>query len=288
MAFWIISDSGVDLPQSYIEKQENLLILPMTYEINGDVFTPSGKDEQTVAFYDSLKEGKVATTAQINAHTWKETFRPLIKQGHEVLCLPLSSGLSGTYAAALSAKAELDIEYPDNKLIVLDIRCASLGQGLMVHYAIEKRNQGGDLAAVSQWVRDHILKLVHWFTVDDLQFLRRGGRVSVTSAYIGSILKIKPVLHVDNEGHLIPIEKVQGRKKSLKTLYTKVEETATNLKDQTIFISHGDCLADAQWLANQLKENLGVKEVLISMIGPVIGSHSGPGTVAIFFLGEHR
>lgn len=288
MAFWIVSDSCTDFPVSYIEKQENFIILPLTYEISGQVFVPSGKEEETKSFYQALRSGKIATTSQINIQTWKDAILPLLKNNDEVLCLPFSSGLSGTCAAAFSAKEELDQEFPNNKLIVIDTKCASLGQGLLVHYALEKRNNGLSLEETAQWVRDHVLKVSHWFTVDDLQFLRRGGRVSTTSAYVGSILKIKPVLHVNDEGLLIPMEKVQGRKKSLKALFTKVKETATNPQDQTIFISHGDCYDDAKWLADMLKEELNVKDFLISYVGPVIGSHAGPGTVAIFFLASHR
>ncbi len=288
MAFWIVSDGSTDFPYDYIQKQKNIIILPLSYEIAGQVFVPSGKDEDTKAFYQALREGKVSTTAQINIQTWKDALEPLLKNNEQVLCLPFSSGLSGTCAAAFSAKEELDQEYPNNQLMVIDTKAASLGQGLLVHYALQKRDAGAPIEEVAAWVRDNLLNIAHWFTVDDLQFLRRGGRVSTTSAYIGSILKIKPVLHVDNEGRLIPMEKVQGRKKSLKALFEKVAQTAINPKDEPIFISHGDCYEEAKWLGNMLKEQLGTKEVMIGLVGPAIGSHSGPGTVAIFFLSDQR
>ncbi len=288
MGFWIIADSSTDFPTSYIEKQNRLKIIPLTYEIEGQVYTPSGKEDETKAFYTSLREGKIATTAQINIQVWKDSLLPLVEKGEEVLCLPFSSGLSGTCAAAFSAKEEIDQQFPNNNLIVIDTLAASLGHGLLVHYALKMRDEGHSLQEVATWVNENILHLAHWFTVDDLQFLRRGGRLSTASAYIGSILKVKPVLHVDNKGYLIPMEKVQGRKKSLKALLNKVEETAIHPEDQVVFISHGDCLEDAQYLENLLKKQLGVKEVMISLIGPVIGSHSGPGTVAIFFLASKR
>ena len=288
MGFWIVADSSTDFPLSYIEKQKKLKIIPLTYEIDGQVFVPTGEDKETKAFYTSLREEKIATTAQINIQNWKDTLLPLVEKGEKVLCLPFSSGLSGTCAAAFSAKEEIDKKHPNNQLIVIDTLAASLGHGLLVHYALQKREEGQSIQEIATWIKENLLHIAHWFTVDDLQFLRRGGRVSTASAYIGSILKVKPVLHVDNNGLLIPMEKVQGRKKSLKALFTKVEETAVNPQDQIIFISHGDCLEDAQYLESLLKEQLGVKEVMIGLIGPVIGSHSGPGTVAVFFLASQR
>lgn len=288
MAFWIVTDSGSDLPMTYVEKQNDLTILPMSYQIDGKVYVPSGKDQETVMFYSLLREDKVATTSQINAATWKETFEPLLQQGKEVLAIVFSGGLSGTAEAAFAAKAELDKTYPPEKLIVIDSLCASLGQGLYVHYALEMRKQGKSMEDTAKWLEDNKLNFAHWFTVDDLQFLRRGGRVSAASAYLGGILKIKPVLHVDDAGKLIPMDKVQGRKRSLKELLSMMKETAIDPANQTVFISHGDCLEEATWLADKIKEELGVTDIMLGYIGPIIGSHSGPGTVALFFLGKHR
>lgn len=288
MSFWIVSDSCTDFPEAYMQKQKNLAIVPLMYQIDGQFHTPDGSDESTKAFYAKLRSGVVATTTQVTAEAWKEVFEKLLKEGHDVLCIAFSSALSGTHDAAVVAKDQLASEYPQRKLIVIDSKCASLGLGLLVHYAIQKRDAGATIEETAKWIIDNHQKIIHWFTVDDLQFLRRGGRVSATSAYIGGIMKIKPILHVSEEGKLIPREKVQGRKRSLRTLCDKVKEQAVDLENQTVFISHGDCLEEAEWLASIVREELHVKDVMLSYVGPVIGSHSGPGTMAIFFLGESR
>ncbi len=288
MSFWIVTDSGTDFPAEYMQKQKDLTVLPMMYQIGGEFTVPDGTDEGTRAFYAKLRSGVVATTAQVNVEDWKQVFQAHLSAGREVLCIAFSSALSGTYQAAETAKDEVIAAYPHGKLIVIDSKCASLGQGLLVHYALKMRDSGASLEETAQWVRDNLLKVCHWFTVDDLQFLRRGGRVSAASAYLGGIMKIKPVLHVDNEGRLIPMNKVQGRRRSLRELFDKAKETAFEPEKQTIFISHGDCLEEAQWLASVFKEELHVKDVLIGFIGPVIGSHSGPGTMALFFMGGPR
>ena len=288
MSFWIISDSGTDFPEAYVQKQKNLAIVPMMYQIEGQFYTPDGSDESAKTFYAKLRSGVVATTSQVSAEAWKEAFKKIIEQGQDVLCIAFSSALSGTHDAAVVAKNELAAEYPQRKIIVVDSKCASLGLGLLVHYAIQKRDAGASIEETAKWVIDNHQRIIHWFTVDDLQFLRRGGRVSATSAYIGGIMKIKPVLHVSQEGKLIPREKVQGRKRSLRTLFEKVKEQAVNHENQIIFISHGDCLEEAEWLASIVRDELHVKDVMLGLIGPVVGSHSGPGTMAIFFLGENR
>ncbi len=288
MSFWIVTDSGTDFPEAYVQKQKNMIIVPMMYQIEGQFHTPDGSDESTRAFYAKLRSGVVATTSQVTIETWKETFEKLLADGQDVLCITFSSALSGTYEAAASAKEQLKTEFPNGKLFLIDSKCASLGHGLLVHHALQMRDSGANIEDTAQWVTDNLQKVIHWFTVDDLQFLRRGGRVSATSAYLGGIMKIKPILQVNEEGKLIPREKVQGRKRSLRELFEKVKENAVEPTKQTIFISHGDCLEEAEWLASILRDELHVKDVLISFIGPVIGSHSGPGTMAIFFMGNHR
>ena len=288
MAFWIITDTGSDLPLSYIEKQKDFKVLPLTYQIDGKDYVPSGKDSETKAFYDKMRAGKAPTTSQINVTTWRETFEALLEQGHQVLVLAFSGALSGTAQAAFIAKEELSTKYPPENLIVIDSLCASLGLGLFVHYALGMRQEGKSMTDVAKWLNDSKLKIAHWFTVDDLQYLRRGGRVSATSAYLGSMLKIKPIMHVDNAGKLIPMEKVQGRKRSLKGLAAKMKEMAINPKEQTVFISHGDCEDEAKLLADMIREELGVERFMLGLVGPIIGSHSGPGTMALFFLSEQR
>ena len=288
MSFWIVTDSCTDFPPAYIAKQRELTILPLTYQIEGRAFVPDGSDASNRALYAQLRAGKISTTSQINSETWKETFQKILEEGHDILAVIFSSGLSGTYQAAVAAKEELEGRYPERELVVVDSLCASLGEGLLVHYALEKRAQGLTLQETAQWVRDNVQHLNHWFTVDDLQFLRRGGRVSAAAAYFGGLIKIKPILHVNWEGRLIPREKVQGRKRSLRVLCEKVKEFAVNPQEQVIFISHGDCLEEAQALAQMVREAVHPKDIMLGYVGAVIGSHSGPGTMAIFFLGKGR
>jgi len=288
MSFWIATDSCTDFPAAYVQKQKDLTILPLTYQMNGQFHVPDGSDESTRDFYAQLREGVVATTSQINTNTWKELFQDCLAAGRDILCIAFSSALSGTYEAAVTAKEQIKAEFPHGKLIIIDSKCASLGQGLLVHYALQMRDAGASIDVTAKWVEENSQKINHWFTVDDLQFLRRGGRVSATSAYLGGIMKIKPILNVSEEGKLVPRSKVQGRKRSLRTLCDKVKELAVEPEKQTIFISHGDCLEEAEWLASMVREELHVKDVMIGLVGPVIGSHSGPGTMAIFFMGNHR
>lgn len=290
MAFWIVTDACCDLPATYIKKQRNFLVAPMSYQIDGDVKQIDPLDpnpEQTArAFYQKLEDGSNATTFQVTHQNWMDLLSPVCQQGDDVLVLAFSSGLSGTCASAITAVAELREKYPAQKILVVDSLCASLGEGLFVHLTLAQRDSGKGIEECHRFALDLVPRLIHWFTVDDLHFLRRGGRVSATSAYLGSILKIKPVLNVDPKGKLIPREKVQGRKRSLRSLFEKVREYAFEPEKQTMFISHGDCQEDAQWLADKLKAELHVPEVMVSPIGPIIGSHSGPGTVAMFFVGK--
>ncbi len=288
--FWLVTDAGCDLPQSYVEKVEKITVMPMVYTMDGQEHPCALGDVSTWhPFYEALRGGKVATTSQVSTEEYLKEFRRLIAMGEEVLALVFSSGLSGTYQAANLAREIVLEEHPDAQIKVVDSLCASAGEGLLVHYALEKRAQGLSLEDAAAWLVDNRQRLVHWFTVDDLMFLRRGGRVSATAAFMGSMLKIKPILHVDFEGKLIPREKVQGRKKSLKRLAEKVNELAVPRDGQTVFVSHGDCEEDAKYTVQCLEElGFHAKTVQMSPIGAIIGAHSGPGTVAIFFLGEHR
>ena len=195
---------------------------------------------------------------------------------------------SGTYQSALLAREELLERFPDRRLEVFDSRCASMGEGLLVYHAAKLSQQGKSLDEVLSWLKENALNLCHWFTVDDLNHLKRGGRVSTATALVGTMLGIKPVLHVDDEGHLIPVSKVRGRKQSLDALVKRMEESAVDPAGQMVFISHGDCLEDARYVETQVRERLGVQQVEVGFIGPVIGAHSGPGTVALFFLGQRR
>ena len=213
---------------------------------------------------------------------------PALAAGEDLLVMAFSSGLSTTYQSAVIAATDLAEKYPDRTIRVVDTLCASLGGGLLVYHACKKRDEGLQLDQLAQWVEENRLKLCHWFTVDDLMYLKRGGRVSAATALVGTVLKIKPVLHVDNEGHLINVSKVRGRKAAIEMLADKMVQTALPGENDFITICHGDCIEDAQYLAQLVKERCGVKEVFIGYTGAVIGSHSGPGTLALFFLGEHR
>jgi len=288
MSFWIVTDACCDLPADYIREQKDLYIVPMSYQIDGNVQEIRLTDEtlptRVQAFYESLENGAVATTFQVTQTEWEEHVSPLLEQGNDVLMLVFSSALSGMYLTAKTAEAALKEKYPERKLFAFDTRCASMGEGLLVHYALQYRDEGHTFEETLQWVTDNAMRMIHWFTVSDLHFLHRGGRLSATGAYLGSILKIKPILNVDPKGRLIPREKVQGRKRSLKELFEKTEKDALEPEKQTIFISHGGCEKDALWLAERLKNKLHVRDVRISFIGPIVGSHAGPGTVAVFFL----
>lgn len=286
--YWIVTDSGIDLNKYFIEAQENFCVLNLSVVMDGENIVPDGTDEYARHIYDELRAGKVITTSQVNSETWKDAFRQILNAGDDILCIPFSSGLSGTCQAAFVAAEELREKYPERKLVVIDSLAASAGEGLMVYYALKNRDNGMSIEDNAQWVKDHVQKLVHWFTVDDLMFLMRGGRVSAVSAYIGTLVKIKPVLQVNEEGKLIPREKVMGRRKSLRALVDKIKESIVEPEGQLITISHGDCEADARWVGEQIKAEVPGVEVQISYVGAVIGAHTGPGVVAVFCLGDHR
>ena len=284
--FRIVTDSGSDLSQAMIDKL-NISMVPLMVNFKGAT-QPDSVDEGVKAFYDGLRAGEVATTSAINPAGWVEKIDPILAAGEDVLVITFSSGLSTTYQSAVIASEELKEKYPDRSIRVVDSLCASLGQGLLVWYACQKRDQGLSLDELAAWVEDNKLNLCHWFTVDDLMFLKRGGRVSAATALVGTMLQIKPVLHVDNEGHLINVSKARGRKASIEALAKKLGELGLEGENSTVFISHGDCIEDAKLLETMLKERYGVQEVIIGHIGAVIGSHAGPDTLALFFLGSKR
>ena len=284
--YQIITDSGCDLPAGLLETM-NVKKVPLNVLFRG-LSRVDSVDEGIKEFYDGLRAGDIATTSAVNPQGWKEVMEPVLAAGSDVLVLTFSSGLSTTCQSAVIAARELAEQYPERKAYVVDTLCASLGQGLLLHYACRKRDEGMSLEALRDWVEENKLHLCHWFTVDDLMFLKRGGRVSAATAVVGTMLQIKPVLHVDNEGHLINVAKARGRKASIDALAKKAAELGEGFDNETMFISHGDCVADAEYLAKVLKERLGVKHVHINHVGAVIGSHAGPGVLALFFLGKHR
>ena len=227
-------------------------------------------------------------TSHISPALCTELFEGLLREGKDVLFLGFSSALSGTYETAERAMNELREKYPERKMYCVDTLSASLGQGLLVTYAAKKREEGLSIDETYRWVMDNRLHLCHWFTVDDLFFLKRGGRVNAATAILGSMLGIKPVLHMDDEGRLIHVTKARGRRASLDMLVRKMEELAIEPEKQTIYISHGDCVEDAEYVAGLIRDKWGNRDILIHYVDPVIGAHSGPGTVALFFMGVHR
>ena len=285
----ILTDSSADLTAELVAEL-GVEVIPLSFTMEDKTYYnfPDNRDIDPADFYNRLRGGAMATTSAVNVADYTETIEPMLKAGKDVLVLAFSSGLSATCHSAQIAAEELMEQYPDRKVYVVDTLCASLGQGLLVWYAAQQKKQGKSIEEVRDWTEAHKLNLCHWFTVDDLHFLKRGGRISAATAVLGTMLSIKPVMHVDNEGHLIKVGTARGRNASLKALVDHMAETAQNPGEQVVFISHGDCLADAQKVADDVKARFGVKTVVINYVGPVIGAHSGPGTVALFFLGSVR
>ena len=286
--FVITTDTTCDLPEEYL-KQKNITLLPLYYSINDTIYGENNALDPK-EFYKIMREGAMPTTMAVNPETAKDKFSELIKEGYDVLHIAFSSPLSGSCSVAATTARELCEEISDAKIIVIDSLCASLGEGLLVHKAVQLKESGKTIDEVATWVEDNKLNLCHLFTVDDLHHLHRGGRVSKASAIIGTLINVKPVLHVNEEGRLVPLNNVRGRKKALTALVDLMESKTKNYSNPNdiVFISHGDSSEDAQFVADLVKERLGIKEVLISMISPTIGAHAGPGTIALFFMGSER
>lgn len=291
MAEYIIStDTSCDFPLEYV-KQYQLPLVTLFYSIDG-VTGENGCPSSDVLknFYDKMRAGSMTKTQQASIEDTEKVFREILKEGKDILHIAFSSGLSGTANAARLAAENMMEEFPGRKIIVIDSLCASLGQGLLVDYALKLQQQGKTMEETAKWLEDHIQNICHLFTVEDLKYLQRGGRISKTTALVGTMIGIKPVLHVDPEGKLVSISKVRGRKQSIQALVNKMEENIGKYRGekQPIFISHGDCIEDANYLAELVKERFGYDEFLINDVGPTIGAHSGPGTLALFFMGETR
>ena len=287
MNYQIITDSACDLPLHMLQEL-NVASVPLTVNVRGEVRNDSVADEQVNALYDAMRAGEVATTSAVNPDGWAKGIEPALAAGKDVLVLAFSSGLSTTYQSAVIAANELRETYTDRKIIVVDTCAAALGQGLLVWHTCKKRDAGLSLEELAAWVEDAKNHTDHWFTVDDLVYLKRGGRVSAATAVLGAMLNIKPVLHVDNEGHLISMVKARGRKAAIHTLASKLGELGGDWDNSTVFICHADAKDDAQTLAAIVKEKYGVKEAFIGNLGAVIGSHAGPGTLALFFMGNEK
>ena len=287
--FVLMTDSSADLSQEMVQEL-GVTVLPLSFTIQGKVYRnyPDNREMDLPLFYDMLRAGELATTSAVNVAEYTQAVEPILQEKKDVLILAFSSGLSSTYQASVLAAEELREKYPDRKIYTVDTLCASLGQGLLVYLAVQEQRKGKNIEEVRDWAESTKLHLCHQFTVDDLHFLKRGGRISATTAVVGSMLQIKPVLHVDNEGHLINIGKARGRQASLKALVDKMEKTVTEEGKKTVFISHGDCRKDAVAVADMVRERFGTQDIRINYVGPVIGAHSGPGTLALFYLGTER
>lgn len=287
--FVIITDSCADLSADLVQSL-GIVVAPLTVTIEEKDYRnyPDNRELDPHFFYDKMRAGATAVTSAVNVNQFIEITEPYLQAGKDILYLNFSSGLSTTYNSACIAAEELGEKYPERKLYTVDTLSASLGQGLLIWYAVQLKNQGQSIEEVRDWLEEHKLNLCHWFTVDDLMHLKRGGRISGTTAILGTMLSIKPVLHMDNEGHLISMSKARGRKASLNALVDEMAKTALEPEHQTVFISHGDCLEDAQYVAEQVRQRFGVKNVVINYVGPVIGAHTGPGVVALFFMGKSR
>lgn len=285
LTYQLITDTTCDLPASYYE-DHNVEAVSLSFEVNGMQY--SANDMSDKDFYDQMRNGAMTKTSQCTPETFETVFSKYLEKGLDVIYLAFSSGLSGTFNSANIAKESLLEKYPDRKIVLVDSLCASLGEGLLLDYAVKKRDEGVTVEELGEYIESIRPNLCQVFTVDDLKYLFRGGRVSRTAAIAGTLLGIKPVLHVDNEGHLVPIAKVRGRKASLNTLIDEMAKKSKGFTNKTIAISHGDCLADAQYVANQIKDKFGYDTCIINYVGKVIGSHSGPGTLALFFMGSER
>lgn len=284
--YMICTDVTSDLPESYL-KENNIVILYLSYNMGGVDYCGS-KSLSPKEFYQKMRNGEMSKTSQVTPEAAEAEFERILLDGYDILHIGFSSGLSGSFNSARIAAENLSAKYPDSKIRVVDSLCASLGEGLLVFKAIELKKQGRELDEVAKWVEENKLHLCHMFTVDDLMYLHRGGRVSKASAIAGSILGIKPILHVDDEGHLIPIGKVRGRKQSLVELVDKMGEKMGNWENTTIAISHGDCEDEAIFIRDLIAKRFGIKNCIINYVGTVIGAHSGPKTMALFFMGNER
>ena len=285
----IVTDSSCDLPAKLVEELE-LQVAPLAFLMGDKTYRkyPDNREMSPEEFYSRLAAGEMATTNAVNVGEATELLEPFLKEGKDVLVLGFSSGLSTTFNSFQIAAADLSEHYPERKIYAVDTLCASLGQGMLVAQAARLRQQGKSIEEVRDWALDYRLHQCHWFTVNDLYFLKRGGRVSAATALVGTMLQIKPVMHMDDEGHLINMAKARGRKASLLALVDKIQELGIDPAGQTMYVSHSACLEDAQFVADEVKKRYGVKEIIINSIGPVIGAHTGPGCVALFFTGSKR
>ena len=289
MKFEIITDSSANLTDSLIEKYD-LKIISLSYFIGEEEYLSYKEGVKTdySEFYARIRKKEEARTSLANYEECMRVLRPIAESGRDILYIGFSSALSGTFQNVSNCMQELRTKHPDQKLLCVDSLSASMGEGLLVYHALELAQRGATIEETLEWVENHKMNICQWFTVDDLFFLKRGGRLSGAAALAGSLLEIKPILHIDEEGRLVMVSKVKGRKKSLNALVQHMEETVVKIEPRKIFIAHGDCLEDAQYLADGIKAKLGLEDIEINYVDPVIGVHSGPGTIALFYYGKTR
>lgn len=282
----ITVNSTVDLPKEWLEER-GVPVVPLKYTIDGQTYTDM-EGLSAKEFFDKLREGKMSVTSQVNPEEAADMLEPYLKEGKDVLHLGFSSGLSGTLNSMKIAGEMLQEKYPEAKVIVIDTLCACLGEGLLLYKALQKKAEGMSIDEVAQWVEENKLHICHDVTVDDLNHLHRGGRVSKTTAVLGTLVQIKPIIHMDDNGKLQVIGKERGRKKSLNKIVDMAVEQSKGWDNDIIMITHGDCVEDAEYVAKLVREKMGIDNILINNIGTVIGSHTGPGVVAVFCMGNKR
>lgn len=283
----IMTDSCCDLPAQMVKDLE-LTVLPLSFYMEGREYYnhPDNRDIDPGDFYARLRAGAMGTTSAVSTGVFEAAMSRIVEDGMDILCINFSSGLSTTYQSACIAAKDVMEAHPGSKILVVDSLSASLGQGLLLYLAVQEKRKGRTIEEVRDFAEERKHHICHWFTVDDLNHLKRGGRVSAAAALVGTMLQMKPVLHVDDEGHLIPVDKVRGRKASVQAVLDMMEQLVTD--SSLVFISHGDCAPEAEALAKYIQEKFSVETLLINFVGPVIGNHSGPGTLALFFQGKRR
>lgn len=284
--FVITVNSTVDMPKEWLEERD-IKVVPLHYTMDGTTYEDMN-GLTAKEFFANLREGKMSVTSQVNPDEAREILEPYVKEGKDVLHLAFTSALSGTFNSMRLAAEELREDYPEAKIIVIDTLCACMGEGLLAHYAYEFKKAGKSIEEIAQWVEENKLRVCHQVTVDDLHHLHRGGRVSKTSAIVGSMVKIKPIIVVSDAGKLEVVAKERGRKKSINTIVNMAIERMEESDKEIAFVTHGDCIEEAEYVAQLLKEKAGIKEVIINNIGTVIGSHTGPGVLAVFHMGNKR
>lgn len=284
MNYRLVSDATLDLPMDLVEKY-NILVVPMAFTLDGEeiLHYPDERNMSIETFYEALKQGKTSVTSQINPTTYVDLFTPVLEAGEDILYIAFTSGLSGTYQSAVLAKGMLEDDFPERKIYVVDSRCASAGLGYFMNLISQKKEEGMSIDELNDWVHAKRNNIAHWFTVDDLFHLQRGGRLSFAEAMLGSALKIKPIISVDDDGKLYVENKVRGNKKGEEYMISKINDTMDD-EEQTVFVAHGDCEERAIALKEKIEANTNAKNVCITKIGPIIGTHTGPGMLAVLFM----